>query len=130
MYRAELSLAVLQYIGMWQPKFLSQIAFVVYNIFSFFVITVTYFFTFTTLMYLFNHNLNLEEFTESFFFALALLCGSIKIGNLFMKRDEIIELTDMLFDERFIPRDIVEVKIQNKFDKISRLYIYIYILLT
>ncbi|XP_043480715.1 uncharacterized protein LOC122510271 [Leptopilina heterotoma] len=70
-------------------------------------------------MYLFRYNNNLEEFTENFFYALALLCASIKIGNLFIKRNQIIELIDMLIDEKFNPQDDAEVKIQTKFDKFS-----------
>lgn len=128
MYKAELSLMVLQFIGCWQPKFPSQCVYILYNIYCCFMIFVIYFFTFTTIMYLFRYNYNLEEFTENFFFSLALLCATIKIGNLLIKRNKIIELIEMLIDERFNPQDYIEFQIQNKFDKISRyLLFFIYL---
>lgn len=120
MYKADISLTVLKYIGMWRPKIFSQRILVIYDLFSCVMIFLTYIFTFSTLMYLYRGNPNMEEFTESLFFVLALLGGCVKIGNVFFKRDEMIQLTDMLLDERCSPRDLFEFHIQERFNRIAR----------
>ena len=120
MYRAEISLSVLKHIGMWRPKHFSQRILAMYDVFSFLMVLFTYIFTFSTLMYLFRGNPNIEEFTDSCFYVLGLLAASVKIANIFFKRDEIIQLTNMLLDKRCSPRDFFEFCVQEKFDRISR----------
>ena len=120
MYRAELSLLVLKYIGMWQPQFVSKRIIAIYNVFSFIIIFFTYSFTISTLMYLFQGDLNIQEFSESLFDVTALLAAAVKIANIFLKRNEILELTDILLHKRCAPQDFIEFNIQKKFDRISR----------
>ena len=131
MYRADISFLVLKYIGMWHPRVAShRILAIMYDGFSFVIIFLSYIFTFSSFMHSLRGNLNMEEFTESLFFSLALLAGCVKIGNIFINRDAIIQLTDMLLDKRYSASDFVEFYIQEKFDRISRYMrrIYLHIL--
>ena len=84
------------------------------------IIFFTYTVTISTLMYLFQGNLNIQEFSESFFYVTALLASTVKIANIFLKRNEILELTDILLHKRCAPQDFIEFSIQEKFDRISR----------
>ena len=120
MYRAELSLLVLKFIGMWQPQFASKRILAIYNVFSFMIIFCTYIFTISTLMYLFQGNLNIQEFSESFFYVVSVIVACFKIMNVFFKHDQILGLTDILLHKRCTPQDFIEFSIQEKFDRISR----------
>lgn len=120
MYRAEISLDILTYFGMWCPKFLSEGTCLIYNSFSIAMTIIVYTFTTSTLLYLFLCNPDLEDFTESLFYVLALLTACVKIAIVFSKRNKIIQLKNMLLEKKCFPQDPVEYNIQNKFDKISR----------
>ena len=120
MYRAEISIGILKYFGMWCPKYISNGTRTIYNAFSVLMVITVYTFTCSTILYLLLCNPDMEEFTESSFYVLALLTACVKIAIVFFKRSKIIQLTDMLFDEKFHPRDFVEFCIQKKFDKLGR----------
>lgn len=120
MYRADISLVILKYCGIWRPKFFLKGAQLLYNIFSIIMVINVYIFTISTLLYLFLSNPNLEDFTESLFYVLALCTACVKIAIVLFKHNEIIELRNMLLDKKLYPQDKIEYNIQNKFDKIGR----------
>lgn len=120
MYRADISLEIMKYFGIWRPKFFLKGGQILYNIFSIIMVVNVYIFTISTLLYLFLSNPNLEDFTESLFYVLALCTACVKIAIVLCKHQEIIELRNMLVDSKCHPQDKIECKIQNKFDKTGR----------
>lgn len=120
MYRADISLDILKYFGIWSPKFFLRGAQLLYDAFSIIIVAIVYVFTISTLLYLFLSNPNLEDFTESLFYVLALCTACVKIAIILLKRNHIIELRNMLFDKNCYPQDKIEYNIQNKFDKLGR----------
>ena len=111
------------------PKFFSKGTHAIYNAFSIGMVIIVYTFTISTLLYLFLSNPDLEDFTESLFYVLALITACVKIAIIFSKRNKIIQLADMLLDKKCSAQDRVEYYIQNKFDRISRYtyqQVYIY----
>lgn len=119
MYRAEISLALFKITGIWPPE-TSKGILLLYNVFSIFVITLTTLFATSNLLYLFNENMSMEEFTDSLFYFLALLVGCIKMAVVFNNRHKIIEITEILLNEQYEPRDFYEICIQSETDEFGR----------
>lgn len=90
------------------------------NVFNIFVFTVTILFTLSNLLYIFIEHTDMEEFNDNLFYLLALFVGCLKMVIAFNYRDEIIQITNILHNEQFVPQDHDEVLIQNRFDTIGR----------
>lgn len=124
MYRAEISLALFKIAGIWPPE-TSKGILLFYNVFTIFVISLMTLFASSNLLYVFVEDADMEELTDSLVYGLALLIGCIKMVVVFNNRDKIIEITDILRNEHFEPRDTDEVCIQSEFDTIGRFAISI-----
>lgn len=119
MYRAEISLALFKIAGIW-PPISSKGIFTLYNVFNIFALSLTTLFTISNFLYIFMENTDMEEFNDNLFYILALFSGCLKMIVVFTNRGEIIEITDILLNEQFAPRDNDEICIQNEFDTIGR----------
>ncbi|XP_024867834.1 putative odorant receptor 71a [Temnothorax curvispinosus] len=64
---------------------------------------------------------DLETFIEKFSLFLSVLGVSCKVTNLTLRRDEIIDLTDMLLKDICVPRDDREMDIQRRFDRSAKI---------
>lgn len=120
MYRAEISLALFKIAGIWPPLATTKCFSIAYNALSVIVISITILFTVSNLLYIFIENTDMEEFTDNLFYFLALFVGCLKMLIIFKNQNEIIQITEILLNEQFVPRDNEEVCIQNGFDTIGR----------
>ena len=120
MYRAEISLTVLKYIGIFPPKKFSNAYLSIYNCLSVLIICLIYIFTTSTIIELLISGFDVEEFTENLFYVLALIAACVKMTTAFIKRSKIMKLIEMLLDQQCSPRDMVEFNIKKKINKIAR----------
>lgn len=70
---------------------------------------------------------DLETFIEKFSLFLSVLGVCCKVLNLVFRRDEIINLTDMLLKDICLPRDSHEADIQQGFDRSAKCVVFDYI---
>lgn len=115
MHTLPLSFALLTYTGYWRPVNLTSIKYWAYSVYSAVMIFLLYSFTFCGLVDCFMIE-DLETFIEKFSLFLSVLGVSCKVMNLVLRRNEIIDLTDMLLTDICVPRDNHEMDIQRKFD--------------
>jgi len=111
-----LSFALLTYTGYWRPVDLTSIKYWAYIVYSIAMNFLLYSFTFCGLVDCFIVK-DLETFIEKFLLLLSVLGVSCKVTNLTLRRDEIINLTDMLLKDICLPRNDHEMNIQRRFDR-------------
>lgn len=121
MYKAELSLTMLFIAGVWRPITWTLFFTVnLYNTFTAFAILLVYTFDISLFMYLILHSLNdIDEFAESLCWFLALFVSSVKMTNLLLRRNDIIDLTQFLIKDCFQPRNSFEKIMQDNRDYIA-----------
>lgn len=127
MYSGEISLTICKIVGIWHSESLRGNCAIIYHLFSSSVACLICVFTISNVLYLIQENYDMEKFTESLFYVLALSTGCVKMIVIFQKHHEIIELKQLLLNEQFVPRDAEEIFIQRKFDKFGR---YIFLILS
>ncbi|XP_023247665.1 odorant receptor 67c-like [Copidosoma floridanum] len=69
---------------------------------------------------------NVDEITESSFLCLSIMSACLKVLNLLLKRNDLIELTNTLLGGLYKYRDDDEEKIQRKFDSTARFNTIVY----
>ncbi|XP_043480582.1 odorant receptor 46a-like [Leptopilina heterotoma] len=122
MYKGQISLIILSTAGYWRPIGFSffAVAFL-YNIYSIFMTFLVYSFDMSLYMYLILHAINdIDDFSESLCWFLLSLVVCVKLTNLLIKRNEIIDLINMMDIHYFSPRDHEEEAIQQNYDYMSR----------
>jgi len=63
---------------------------------------------------------NVQEFVDKSYLFLSVGGVSCKIIHLFIRREKIIDLGNMLLEKNCVPRDADEILIQAKFDRHAR----------
>lgn len=123
MYKAQLSLKILSTAGYWRPIKLSYFFIIfLYNIYSILMTFLVYSFDISLYMYLILHSLNnIDDFAETLCLFLLILVVCVKLTNFLLKRNEIINLIQMMEKDYFLPRDNAEEIIQQNYDYLSRL---------
>jgi len=116
MHTLPLSFALLTYTGYWQPLNLTSIKYWAYTVYSVVMIFLLLSFTFCGLVDCFMIK-DLETFIEKFSLFLSVLGVSCKVMNLVLRRDKIIDLSNMLLTNICVPKDNHEMDIQRKFDR-------------
>ena len=120
MYGADISITVFKYIGIWPPES-SNVIRAIYSAYSIFMLSIAYVFTTTNVMYLFQ-NLSMEEFTESFFYVLALVVACCKMTVVCIEHTKLFEITKMLrSNKEYEPRRVYnEFRTQEMYNKVGR----------
>lgn len=131
MYRAEISVILFKIVGIWPSKYSKGLLTIIYQVYSIFVVSLTFIFTASNLFFILSEKIEVDVFIEDLFYFLTLLVACIKMIVIFQKRNKIHELMKILHNKQFQPRDAVEFSIQEKFDKIGRfLYLlFLYLLI-
>lgn len=112
MYKAEISFVLYKITGVWPMESSCKAIVVLSNVFNIFVFTVTILFTLSNLLYIFIEHTDMEEFNDNLFYLLALFVGCLKMVIAFNYRDEIIQITNILHNEQFVPQDRSIFKVQ------------------
>ncbi|KAG5323693.1 OR94B protein, partial [Pseudoatta argentina] len=120
MHTLPLSFALLTYTGYWRPVNLTSIKYWAYTIYSVAMNFLLHSFTFCGLVDCFISE-DLKTFIEKFSLFLSVLGVSCKVTNLAVRRQEIINLTDMLLDDICVPRNAHELNIQQRFDRNAKI---------
>jgi len=110
-----LSFALLTYTGYWRPVDLTSIKYWTYIVYSILMNFLLYSLTICGVVDCFIVN-DLETFFEKFLLLLSVIGVSCKMTNLTLRRDKIINLTDMLLKGICVPRNDHEMDIQRRFD--------------
>ncbi|XP_028050636.1 odorant receptor 67a [Monomorium pharaonis] len=116
MHTLPLSFALLTYTGYWRPVHLTSVKYWAYVVYSIAMIFLLYSFTVCGLVDCFIIK-DLDTFIEKFSLFLSVFGVCCKVTNLALRRDEIIDLTDMLLKDICIPRNEYETNIQRRFDR-------------
>jgi len=116
MHTLPLSFALLTYTGYWRPVDLTSIKYWAYIVYSIAMNFLLYSFTFCGLVDCFITE-DLETFIEKFSLFLSVFGVSCKVMNLALRRNEIINLTNMLLKDICLPRNDHEMDIQHRFDR-------------
>ncbi|KAI4502479.1 hypothetical protein M0802_002391 [Mischocyttarus mexicanus] len=122
MHTLPLSFALLTYVGFWRPINWSpnSMKYSLYNIYTIFMISMLYAFTFCGLMdALVDHNL--DNLLEKFSLFISVIGVCIKVTNIIINRKKIISVTNMLLKEDCIPRDSQELAIKQRFDRNAKI---------
>ncbi|XP_011164848.3 uncharacterized protein LOC105199424 [Solenopsis invicta] len=116
--------------GIWRPiKWSSNSAKLLYSVFTFIVIFSQYFLVFTQFMDIILVVDNIDDFATNTLMFLTIIAVCCKATVVVMRRNEIINLVQVLMREPCKPRDEDEAMIQTKFDKFIRSYSIKYSLL-
>jgi len=119
MHTLPLSFALLTYTGYWRPVDLTSIKYWAYIVYSIAMNFLLYSFTFCGLVDCFITE-DLETFIEKFSLFLSVFGVSCKVMNLALRRNEIINLTNMLLKDICLPRNDHEMDIQRRFDRSAK----------
>ncbi|XP_031827661.1 uncharacterized protein LOC116424848 isoform X2 [Nomia melanderi] len=121
MHTLPLSFALLSYSGYWRPPKWPADSFKyrLYNVYSVLMVSLLYSFTFYAFVD-FAISKDLKATTDKSSLFISVLGVSIKVANLFLKREKIVGVVDSLLNENCIPRDEEERIIQKKFDSHAR----------
>ncbi|XP_018055760.1 PREDICTED: odorant receptor Or1-like [Atta colombica] len=120
MHTLPLSFALLTCAGYWRPINLTSIKYWAYTVYSIAMNFLLHSFTFCGLVDCFISE-DLKTFIEKFSLFLSVLGVSCKVTNLAARRDEIINLTDMLLDDICVPRNAHESNIQRHFNRNAKI---------
>ncbi|KAH0948471.1 OrE12 [Eciton burchellii] len=122
MHILPVSFALFTYTGYWRPVHfpVNSLKYWLYNVYSVFMFTLLNSFVFYGLVDTFFISTNVQEFVDKSYLFLSVGGVSCKVVNLFICREKIIDLSNMLLKENCVPRDADEVSIQEKFDRHAR----------
>ncbi|KYQ56696.1 Putative odorant receptor 45a [Trachymyrmex zeteki] len=116
--------------GIWRPvKWSSNGAKLLYNIFTFMIISSEYFLLLTQFMDIILVVNNVDDFATNTLTFLSIVAVCCKATVVVVRRNEIINLVQILLKAPYKPRDEDEVAIQTKFDNFIRSYSIKYSLL-
>ncbi|XP_076241167.1 uncharacterized protein LOC143183504 [Calliopsis andreniformis] len=121
MRKLSLSFALLTYSGYWRPIEwpVHSLRYWLYNIYSAFMILLLYSFAFCGLIDSLTSK-DLETTTDKFSLFISVLGVCFKVANLFLQRDQIINVINSLLTENCKPRNNQEAAIQKRFDNYAR----------
>ncbi|XP_076679313.1 odorant receptor Or1 [Andrena cerasifolii] len=121
MHKLPLSFALLTYSGFWRPEEwpVYSLKYWLYNAYSVFMILLLYTFTFCAMVDSVISK-DLKTMTDKFSLFISVFGVCFKVANLFLKRERIIDLVNVLSKENCVPRDEQEAIIQRKFDAYER----------
>lgn len=116
-----LSFALLTYTGYWRPVGwpTTSVKYRAYSVYSVVMILLLHTFAFCGLVDCFLIE-DLETFIEKFSLFLSVLGVCFKVMNLVIRRDGIVNLTEMLLNDMCVPRDNYEAEIQRRFDRSAK----------
>lgn len=125
MYKAEPSLKILTIAGIWRPISGSLFMTVtLYTVFTTFVNFMVYSCDVSLCMYLVLHSLNdIDKFAESLGWFLGFLVACVKMTNFLLRRDDILDLIQILSKNYFQPRDSIEKIMQDNCDFTAKLVV-------
>ena len=109
---------ILQFCGVWRPVLWSSgWKMILYDSYTVVMMFLIYTFTISEFIGLFSSLGNVEEFANGSFMLLTMISVCGKTANMLIKRDKIIEQTNVLNDGLCIPRGPEEVQIRRRCDK-------------
>jgi len=119
MHILSVSFALLTYTGYWRPEHfpVNSLKYWMYNLYSVFMFALLQSFVLYGIVDTFVYSASLQEFVDKCYLFLSVFGVSCKIVHLFIRREKIIGLGQMLLKKKCIPRDLEEMSIQNKFDR-------------
>lgn len=121
MYELPLSFKLLQFCGAWRPyEWTDGWKKNLYNAYTIFAIFSVYTFTLTELLEIAIFVENFEDAVNIIFMALTMLGICYKTANTIFKRQEIIDLFEILNNPTCRPVEEKEIAIQTKYDKRCR----------
>lgn len=122
MYKAEYSIKVLTFAGVYRPlTWSSLLKRNLYNSFTLIIIILFYSFDISMFTYITLHSLNdIDDFTESLCWFLAAAVSCMKMTNFLLRGRDIVKLVKLLNQDCLKTRDGVEEILQEKCDIIAR----------
>lgn len=125
MNAAKIPFRAMQYFGIWRPKtWTSPWAIRLYKLYSFVIIVLLTTFATTFFIYILRGAENLDALTENLIMFCGLCALSVKISNIFLRRDEIISFDNMFLEKICTPRSFHECAIQKEFEHKDRFLIF------
>lgn len=114
-----LNFLIYKYCGIWRPREWSSnlIARLLYNVFTFIIISAIYFLMITQCMDIIFVVDNINDFAANALMFLSIIALCCKVTVVAVRRDEIINLIQGLMKAPYKPRNEDEETIQIKFDK-------------
>lgn len=107
--------------GVWRPEeWSSNIAKLLYNVFTFIILALLYFLMITQFMDIILVVDNIDDFATNVLMFLTIVAVTCKATIVVLRRDAIINLVQVLLTAPCKPRDEDEMAIQKKFDKFIR----------
>ncbi|XP_071631629.1 odorant receptor 46a-like isoform X1 [Temnothorax longispinosus] len=114
----EFTLKILTVVGCWPPDSWTTLCKrTVYNIYTTFVVLLLCTFLLFQLLDIILNVDNTDDFTDTFYFMLAMVNSCCKIVGLLVNRKNIGILTNILTQKPFIPLEADEIEIRHKFDR-------------
>ncbi|XP_077264606.1 odorant receptor 10-like isoform X5 [Temnothorax americanus] len=114
----EFTLKILTVVGCWPPNSWTTLCKrTVYNIYTTFVVLLLCTFLLFQLLDIILNVDNTDDFTDTFYFMLAMVNSCCKIVGLLINRKNIRILTNILTQKPFIPLEADEIEIRDKFDR-------------
>ncbi|KAF3054596.1 Odorant receptor 026 [Nylanderia fulva] len=116
--------------GIWRPiEWSSNIAKLLYNVFTFIVLVLEYFLMLTQFMDIVLVVNNIDDFVANSLMFITIIAACCKATIVVIRRNAIVNLVQMLLKEPCKPRDKDEVAIQTQFDEFIRSYSMKYFIL-
>ncbi|XP_024872663.1 odorant receptor 94b-like [Temnothorax curvispinosus] len=113
-----ITLKILTVVGCWPPDSWTTLCKrTVYNIYTTFVVLLLCTFLLFQLLDIILNVDNTDDFTDTFYFMLAMVNSCCKIVGLLVNRKNIGILTNILTQKPFIPLEADEIEIRHKFDR-------------
>ncbi|KYN07119.1 Odorant receptor 46a, isoform A, partial [Cyphomyrmex costatus] len=113
--------------GIWRPlEWSSNGAKLLYNVFTFIIISSEYFLVLTQFMDIIFVVNNIDDFATTTLMFLTIVAVCCKATVVVIRRNAIINLVQILLKAPYKPRDEDEVAIQTKFDKFIRYFLQLY----
>ncbi|XP_076679569.1 uncharacterized protein LOC143374904 [Andrena cerasifolii] len=121
MHKLSLSFALLTYSGFWRPTTwpVCSLKYWLYNAYSVVMVLILYTFTFCAMVDSVTSK-DLKTMTDKFSLFISVFGVCFKVANLFLKREKIIGMVNVLLKGNCVPRDEQEAIIQRKFDDYAR----------
>lgn len=107
--------------GVWRPtEWSSNCAKLLYNVFTVVIIVAVYFLVLTQFMDIVLIVDNVDDFATNSLMCMTIVCVSCKATIAVIRRNEIIDLVQMLLKDPCKPQNEIEMAIQKKFDEFIR----------
>jgi len=107
--------------GCWQPlTWTSQSKYIMYNTYRILLICIASAFTISQIMNIILNINNFDEISDNIYMTLAVFIATYKIVTMWIIKEHVITIVNVLMEEPFKPSESCEVIIRQRYDKTIR----------